>query len=330
MNHKAVKNDLKCVWKDRFLSETGYTRMTRQASTTWFGDRRYLDKFGLKDCSSHSLQLFKVGAERLRITPKTVCPVLALFKYACPTCCHLFLGTLKRVRQMIVRFGFVAMSMQLKNASPSKNMTEKTLKQIGNRGLAAKKVIRLAKENLNNTKRILYHALAHDIRLYRFSSRLIPLAAHPAFQKINFVRVLVPQLRQIGQIVRENGMRVGFHPEHFTVLNSPRPEVIRSSVRDLIRHIRMLHAMGLDEGYKCNIHVGGAYGDKEVSAERFITTFRKLNPRIQAHICLENDDTTFTARETLEIAQTVGVPCVLDLHHHRLNHGKETLEELWP
>jgi UV DNA damage repair endonuclease len=47
---------------------------------------------------------------------------------------------------MIVRFGFVAMSMQIKNASPSKNMTEKTLKRIGNRGLAAKKVIRLAKE----------------------------------------------------------------------------------------------------------------------------------------------------------------------------------------
>jgi UV DNA damage endonuclease len=231
---------------------------------------------------------------------------------------------------MIVRFGFVAMSMRVKNASPSKNMTEKTLKQIGNRELAAKKVIRLAKENLNNTKRILYHAIAHDIRLYRFSSRLIPLATHPAFQKVDFVRVLVPQLREIGQIVRENGMRVGFHPEHFTVLNSPRPEVIRSSVKDLIRHIRMLRAMGLDEAYKCNIHVGGAYGDKEVSAKRFITTFRKLDPRIQAHICLENDDTTFTARETLEIAQTVGVPCVLDLHHHQLNHNRETLEELWP
>lgn len=52
----------------------------------------------------------------------------------------------------------------------------------------------------------------------RFSSRLIPLASHPAFQKVDFVRLLVPKLREIGQIVRENGMRVGFHPEHFTVL----------------------------------------------------------------------------------------------------------------
>lgn len=97
---------------------------------------------------------------------------------------------------MIVRFGFVAMSMQIKNASPSKNMTEKTLKRIGNRGLASKKVIRLAKENLHNTKRILYHALAHDIRFYRFSSRLIPLAAHPVFHMVDFVSVLVPQLRE--------------------------------------------------------------------------------------------------------------------------------------
>jgi UV DNA damage endonuclease len=147
---------------------------------------------------------------------------------------------------------------------------------------------------------------------------------------VDFVSVLVPQLRESAKSFGKTACGWAFIPEHFTVLNSPRPEVIRSSVRDLNRQIRMLRAMGLDEAYKCNIHVGGVYGDKAVSAKRFITTFRKLNPRIQAHICLENDDTTFTTRETLEIAQTVGVPCVLDLHHHRFNHEGETLEELWP
>lgn len=52
-------------------------------------------------------------------------------------------------------------------------------------------------------------------------------------------------------------------------------------------------------------------GTKKFQPNGLLPHFAKLKPRIQAHICLENDDTTFTARETLEIAQTVGVPCVL-------------------
>ncbi len=230
---------------------------------------------------------------------------------------------------MIVRLGFVAMSKQVPNASPSKTMTEKMLKRIGPKW-AAKKVLRLARENLKNTKRILYHAIAHDIQFYRFSSRLIPLASHPTFEKVDFVKPLEPELKEIGQLVQEHNLRVGFHPEHFTVLNSPRPDVRRASVQDLVRHVRILQAMGLGPAYKCNIHVGGVYGDKGSATERFIRTFQELDPQVQAHICLENDDTTFTARETLDIAQTVGVPCVLDLHHHRMNHNGESLDRLWP
>lgn len=234
------------------------------------------------------------------------------------------------VMKMIVRFGFVAMSTKVYNASPSKTMTVKAFQAIPDKRLALRKILRIAKENIAHTKRILYHAVGHEILFYRFSSRLIPLLGHEVLEGRDFIRVLKDDFEGIGEIVRQNKMRVGFHPDHFTVLNTPRKEVFQSSVKDLIRHVRMLHAMGLNEAYKCNIHVGGAYNDKEAAGQRFINRFKRLDKRIQAHICLENDDKTFTAKETLEIAQTVQVPMVLDLHHHRCNHHGETLEDLFP
>jgi UV DNA damage endonuclease len=96
----------------------------------------------------------------------------------------------------------------------------------------------------------------------------------------------------------------------------------------------MLEAMGLDESTKNNIHVGGAYGDKQQSGERFIRQFNELDARLRNRVTLENDDKTFNARETLDIAEAVGVPMVLDIHHHTVNDGGESEEsligELWP
>ncbi|SMO76088.1 UV DNA damage repair endonuclease UvsE [Melghirimyces algeriensis] len=231
---------------------------------------------------------------------------------------------------MLVRFGFVAMSLNVKDASPSKTMTAKTFQSISDRKAALQKVARIARENLRNTQRILYHCLAHDITFYRFSSKLIPLAGHELVQRVNFVEHLKDEFRSIGEFVRKNGIRCGFHPDHFTVLNSPRKQVLKNSVADLRRHVNMLKAMGLNSAYKCNIHVGGVYGDKKASGETFKKNFVRLHPELQEHLCLENDDKSFTAQETLEIACSCNIPMVLDIHHHRCNHHGEGLEDLWP
>ncbi|MBA4493545.1 UV DNA damage repair endonuclease UvsE [Paenactinomyces guangxiensis] len=231
---------------------------------------------------------------------------------------------------MLIRFGFVAMSMNVLNSSPSKTITVKTFKKIRDKNAAIRKIIRISKENIHNTRRIIYHAVANDIYFYRFSSRLIPLLGHPLLEGKDLIRELRREFKDLGNLIREKRMRVGFHPEHFTVLNSPKKNVVKASVQDLIHHVKMLRAMGLNSFYKCNIHVGGVYGNKESAGQRFIDHFKRLNPLIQAYICLENDDRTFTARETLDIAQRVGVPMVLDLHHHKVNNHGETVEELWP
>jgi UV DNA damage endonuclease len=231
---------------------------------------------------------------------------------------------------VVVRLGYVAMSTLVKNASPSKTMTVAHFTKLSDREAAIRKLERIAAENLRNTLRLLRHNLAYDIKLYRFSSKLIPLIGHELLKDWNPIPDLTTDFAEIGDFVKKHGMRVSFHPDHFTVLSTPRQDVLTSSMEDLDRHVQMLEAMGLDETAKCNIHVGGAYGDKKSSGTRFVQHFQTLPERIRRRITLENDDKTFNALETLEISEEVGVPMVLDIHHHEVNNAGEAVSELWP
>jgi UV DNA damage endonuclease len=231
---------------------------------------------------------------------------------------------------MIVRLGYVAMSTLVNNASPSKTMTVTNFIKLADREAAIRKLERIGAENLHNTLRLLKHNRAYEIQVYRLSSKLIPLIGHELLRDWDPIAKLAAELEELGDYAKQNEMRISFHPDHFTVLSTHRSEVLDKSIADLERHAAMLDAMGLGPEAKCNIHIGGSYGDKEKAGERFIAHFRKLCPEIQKRITLENDDKTFTALETVEIAERVGAPVVLDIHHHQVNNDGEQAVQLWP
>jgi UV DNA damage endonuclease len=232
---------------------------------------------------------------------------------------------------MIVRFGYVAMSMQLENASPSKTMTMTTFSKLPDREAALRRLERIAEENLHNTLRLLKHNRYMDVHVYRMTSKLIPLATHEQLSDWNPYPALQDHFTELGAFVKKHGMRVSFHPDHFTVLSTPRPEVYAHSKKDLNHHVTMLEMMGLDERATCNIHVGGTYGNKEEAGKRFLRQFGELEERIARRITLENDDKTFTASDTLHICEQAGAPMVLDLHHHAVNNPEGVpADQLWP
>ncbi len=231
---------------------------------------------------------------------------------------------------MIVRFGYVAMSTVIKDCSPSKTMTMATFKKLDDREAALRRLENIARMNLHNTLRLLKHNAASGIKVYRLTSKLIPLATHPDLQDWNPFAALAEEFAEVGQYIKKQGMRVSFHPDHFTVLSTPRPEVLDSSIRDLWHHTHMLNAMGLKATVKNNIHIGGAYGDKPVAAARFQEHFADLPAELQERITLENDDKTFNAVETLAVSRSVGLPMVLDIHHQWVNNEGELPWELWP
>ncbi|WP_438349174.1 UV DNA damage repair endonuclease UvsE [Paenibacillus sp. FA6] len=231
---------------------------------------------------------------------------------------------------MIVRLGYVAMSKVLHNASPSKTMTMTNFNKLADREAALQKLEQIAQINLHNTLRLLKHSVAHDIKVYRFSSKLIPLATHTDLEDWDPMPALRDSFAEVGEYVKSHEMRVSFHPDHFTVLSTPRKEVLINSVHDLHHHVIMLNAMGLNATAKNNIHIGGAYGDKLSAAGRFEDHFLQLSREIQERLTLENDDKTFNAVETLDVCLNLGLPMVMDIHHQWVNNEGEKPWDLWP
>ncbi|MBS4031547.1 MAG: UV DNA damage repair endonuclease UvsE [Clostridiales bacterium] len=234
---------------------------------------------------------------------------------------------------MLVYFGFVAISMTLEHASPSKAVTHKTYRKLyeSSPDTALEKVRQIARENLTNCLRLLHYCAANHVRLYRFSSKIIPLATHPDLVHWGYLRELKQPLAELGRFIRKNGIRVSFHPDHYTLINSPREEVFTASVTDLAHHCLIFNAMGLDDYAKLIIHVGGGYNDKESSLERFLENWARIPNGIAKRLTLENDDKTFTARETLYLCEKLQIPFVFDVHHHTCNHEEDSdLEDILP
>lgn len=229
----------------------------------------------------------------------------------------------------IVRLGFVAMSMELKNASPSKTMTFTQFQKIHDREAAIRKLERIALANIHNTHRLLIHCAASDIHFYRFTSRLIPLANHEELLDWNYMRPLKEPLREIGNFAQKHKIRVDFHPDHFVLINSKEKHILKNSISTLRMHYLLLKAMGIDHNHRCVMHVGGNYKETEQSLERFVDNWMDVPKSIQKMIMLENDDTSFTLEDTLYLCEKLEIPLVFDYHHHLAHHQNANWEANW-
>lgn len=230
---------------------------------------------------------------------------------------------------MIVRLGYVAMSMELQNASPSQTMTFAQFKRIKDREAALRKLERIAESNIENCLRLLKHNVGNGIHFFRLSSRLIPLANHEELLDWNYLAPLKEPLKKLADYLKEHPMRVDFHPDHFVVLNTPDSEILKNAVKTLSMHKALLKGIGIDIEHRCVLHVGGGYDDKEKALEQFIHNWGFISPSIQKMIMLENDDTTFTVKDTLYLCEKLGIPMVFDYHHHLANHEEADWQNDW-
>lgn len=232
------------------------------------------------------------------------------------------------MRQTLVRLGYVAMSVQLQNCSPSQTMTFAQYSKLEEEA-AIHKLERIAISNLENCLRLLKHNAAHDIQFFRLSSRLVPLATHEALKGWDYLSPIKESLLALGEFAQKHQMRIGFHPDHFVLLNSPREEVLKQSLQTLLLHHQLLQGMKIDPSHRCVMHVGGNYKNTALSLERFVSNWAEVPWQLQRMIILENDDKSFHLEDTLYLCEKLGIPLVFDYHHHLAHHHKESWEEEW-
>jgi UV DNA damage endonuclease len=233
---------------------------------------------------------------------------------------------------MLIRFGYAAMSVILENNSPSRAVTFKTYSRLAETSgaEALNKVRDAARGNLRSTLRLLEHNRAHGVRIYRFSSKIIPLATHPALSEWDYISDFSKELAAVGVFVKEHKIRVSFHPDQYTLLNSPHEKVFHDSLTDLEYHCRLLEAMGLDNRARIIIHIGGGYGDKKSSSDRFMANWSRIPMHVAGRLVLENDDKIYTPNDVLHICSSLNLSMVLDIHHYKCNNEGENMADILP
>lgn len=75
------------------------------------------------------------------------------------------------------------------------------------------------------------------------------------------------------------------------------------------------------------LHLGGAYGDKPATLDRFRTNYARLSPAVKQRLVLENDDMSWSVTDLLPLCQELNIPLVLDWHHHNIVRDEEQFRE---
>ncbi len=170
----------------------------------------------------------------------------------------------------------------------------------------------------------------YGIKFLRLSSEMFPFASHDVYG-YKLAPFASEVLAEAGRVAAELGHRLTTHPGQFTQLGSPRKEVITASFRDLEYHCELLDLLKLppqqDRDAVMILHMGGIFGDKTATLERFKENYQSLSSGIKKRLVLENDDVCYSVHDLLPICEELNIPLVLDFHHHNLYFDADKIRE---
>ncbi|KAF5021605.1 hypothetical protein F66182_6352 [Fusarium sp. NRRL 66182] len=189
---------------------------------------------------------------------------------------------------------------------------ERGLKYVQELGLAnARDIVKMIRWNAK-----------YGIKFMRLSSEMFPFASH-AEHGYKLAPFASEVLAEAGKVAGELNHRLTTHPGQFTQIGSPRKEVVSAAIRDLEYHDEMLTLLKLPEQLDHDavmiLHMGGTYGDKKATLDRFRENYvKKLSDSIKRRLVLENDDVAWSVHDLLPICEELNIPLVLDYHHHNI------------
>ncbi len=194
------------------------------------------------------------------------------------------------------------------------------------RSYSEQRLIETVSNNLNCLSKILYFNVNHNLLFFRITSDLVPFASHPIC-RFNWHHFFEDQFQALGSLIKSNKIRISMHPNQFTLINSLDTKVFENSLKEIIYHAQVLDSMDLDTSAKIQMHVGGVYGNKEKSINRFIERFDKLDETIKRRLIVENDDISYNLQDCLQINTETDIPVLFDVFHHEINSSGETIRE---
>ena len=190
----------------------------------------------------------------------------------------------------------------------------------------------LSLKNCEDLFKIIKWNEENNFRFFRVSSDLFPWCSEYSLKDLPDYSKIKKTLSEIGIFVADNGMRITSHPGPFNVLTSPKEQVVKNCVHDLSVQAETFDMMNLSRTpyNKINIHIGGAYGDKNSAMSRFCKNFELLPRSVKQRLTVENDDrdSLYSVRDLYDgVYKKIGIPIVFDYHHHNFCNGGLSEEE---
>jgi len=75
------------------------------------------------------------------------------------------------------------------------------------------------------------------------------------------------------------------------------------------------------------LHMGGMFGSKPETFDRFRESYAKLSPSIKRRLVLENDDMCYSVHDLLPICEELNIPLCLDWHHSNIIYDSSKIRE---
>lgn len=220
-----------------------------------------------------------------------------------------------------MRIGYACINLSL-----NKNYRTFRLKAIENHDI--EKIKEVVEQNIILLGDVIHHNIKNNIYVYRITANLIPFIDKEEMKEIikkyNLLESnkIKNELNRIKSSQQEYNLRISMHTSHFTMLASPKAEVIQKSIKELKAQAELLHLVG---GKNLVLHIGGAYGDKVETLKRFKKTIIENKGVLDLELLtIENDDKTYTSQEVIEVCSELGLKWVYDFHHERCNPSDNT------
>jgi len=190
----------------------------------------------------------------------------------------------------------------------------------------------LTLKNVKDLNGIISWNVLNGYDFYRMSSGLAPWKTEYDWEDLKDIDSIRRWFHSAGTMAKTHNVRLTSHPGPYNVLVSPKEEVVENCIKDLTIHGDEFDMMGLSRTpyNKINIHLGGAYGDKEASMKRFVKNFPRLPESVRSRLTLENDDkaSMYSVKDLYEgIYKKIGIPIVFDYHHHQFCTGGMSEQE---
>lgn len=159
---------------------------------------------------------------------------------------------------------------------------------------------------------------SRSIHFYRLSGQLAPYLTHPDLPAFHSqLDECATELAAVGDLARQQSLRLTLHPGFYVQLNSPEPLLVRRSIQELAAAAALLDGMGVGRDGVIVVHVGGIHDSREEGRARFVRGWEQLPPAVQRRVALEHDDRRYSLTDALWIHRRTGVPVVFDSLHHR-------------